>query len=144
VYFAADTAPTAHRLVVLDASGAGPALNVTVISNVAPSYAPQGQHLIAAALPGVVDGDLEAAVRRQLLGWWGPQVDSWRHLRTYRIAHGQPDQSPPFSPKQPVSLGGNVFVTGDHRDTGSIQGALYSGRRCGEAVVAATASLTTG
>ena len=28
------------------------------------------------------------------------------------------------------------YVAGDHRDTASIQGALYSGRRCGEAVLA--------
>ncbi len=141
VYFAADRAPVHHKLVVLDASSEGPALNVAVMSNVAPSYAPPGEHLVAAALPGVVDGDLEAAARQQLRGWWGPQVDAWRHLRTYRITHGQPDQSPPFSPKRPVALGGNVFVAGDHRDTGSIQGAMYSGRRCGEAVVTATAAL---
>lgn len=137
VYFAADTPPTRHRLVVLDADASGPVANVAVMSNVAPSYAPEGQHLIAAALPGVVDGDLEAAARTQLRGWFGPVVDGWRHLRTYRIAHGQPEQRPPFHPKQPVSLGERRFVCGDHRDTASIQGALYSGRRCGEAVAAA-------
>ncbi|NDF67795.1 MAG: oxidoreductase, partial [Actinobacteria bacterium] len=32
-----------------------------------------------------------------------------------------------------------LFVCGDHRDTGSIQGALYSGRRCGQAVAASLA-----
>ena len=31
--------------------------------------------------------------------------------------------------------GGRVYVTGDHRDTSSIQGALVSGRRAAEAVV---------
>ena len=70
----------------------------------------------------------------QLRGWWGSQVDAWRHLRTYRIAHGQPDQSPPFAPEARVALGDGRFVCGDHRDTGSIQGALFSGRRCAEAV----------
>jgi len=135
VYFAAPHAPTAHRLVVLDGTGVGPVLNVAVMSNVSRHYAPEGQHLIACAIPGHIDGDLEADTRRQLRGWWGEQVDAWRHLRTYRIEHGQPDQSPPFSPKKPVTLGEGRFVCGDHRDTGSSQGALYSGRRCGEAVV---------
>ncbi|MGA1074790.1 MAG: FAD-dependent oxidoreductase, partial [Ilumatobacteraceae bacterium] len=69
--------------------------------------------------------------------WWGPQVDTWEHLRTYRIAHGQPDQTPPFHPKQSVHTELGVFVCGDHRDTASIQGALYSGRRCAEAVLTA-------
>jgi phytoene dehydrogenase-like protein len=139
VYFAADVAPTRHRLVVLDADRSGPVMNVAVMSNVAPTYAPAGQHLIAAATPGVVDTDLEggveAAARRQLRGWWGAQVDAWRHLRTYSIAHGQPDQSPPLHPKKSVSLGDDLFVCGDHRDTGSIQGALFSGRRCADAAL---------
>jgi hypothetical protein len=137
VYFAADTAPTPHRLVVLDGDRSGPVMNVAVMSNVAPTYAPTGQHLIAAAMPGVVDADggLDVAARRQLRGWWGPQVDTWRHLRTYSIPHGQPDQSPPLHPKKSVSLGDDLFVCGDHRDTGSIQGALFSGRRCAESVL---------
>ena len=135
VYFAADVAPTNKRFIVLDADNTGPALNVAVMSNIAPTYAPAGQHLIAVAMPGVIEGDLEALARQQLRGWWGTQVDSWRHLRTYRIAHGQPNQNPPFNPKKAVSLDNGLFVCGDHRDTASIQGALFSGRRCGEAVL---------
>lgn len=135
VYFSADTPPTKEKYVVLDGTGNGPVLNVAVISNVAPSYAPADKHLIVAALPGVTEGDLEAMSRKQLRSWWGPQVDEWKHLRTYVINHGGPVQKPPFSPKQRVNLGNGQFVCGDHRDTGSIQGAMYSGRRCGEAVV---------
>ena len=139
VYFAADVAPTKEKLVILDGTGKGPVLNVAVMSNISEHYAPQGKHLISVALPGVVTGDLESIARTQLRGWWGVQVDSWKHLRTYAIAHAGPTQEPPFSPKQRVDLGGGRFVCGDHRDTGSIQGALYSGRRCGEAVVASLA-----
>jgi len=135
VYFSADTPPTKEKYVVLDGTGSGPVLNVAVISNVAPSYAPADKHLIVAALPGVTDGDLEALSRKQLRSWWGPQVDDWKHLRTYVINHGGPVQKPPFSPKQRINLGNVLFVCGDHRDTGSIQGAMFSGRRCGEAVV---------
>ena len=135
VYFSADTPPTKEKYVVLDGTGNGPVLNVAVISNVAPSYAPADKHLIVAALPGITDGDLEAMSRKQLRSWWGPQVDDWKHLRTYVINHGGPVQKPPFSPKQRVNLGNGLFVCGDHRDTGSIQGAMFSGRRCGEAVV---------
>lgn len=135
VYFAAHVAPTPHKLVILDGSNDGPAMNVAVMSNVAPTYAPPGQHLIAAAMPGVIEGDLEALARTQLRRWWGAPVDDWRHLRTYRIAHGQPLQAPSFAPKQRVDLGHGLFVCGDHRDTASIQGALFSGRRCAEAVL---------
>ena len=92
--------------------------------------------LIAAACPGVASTDLEAGVRSQLRSWWGSEVDAWQHLRTDSIAHGQPDQRPPFTPKQTQALGDGLFVCGDHRDTPSIQGALFSGRRCAAAVLA--------
>ena len=136
VYFAADRAPTDTKCVVLDGTGEGPVLNAAVMSNVAPTYAPPGRHLIAAALPGRADGDLEELARAQLRGWWGEQVDRWDHLATYRIPHGQPRQAPPFAPKRAVRLDDGRFVCGDHRDTASIQGALYSGRRCADAVAA--------
>jgi hypothetical protein len=105
------------------------------MTNVAPEYAPEGETLIAAACPGTNDGGIEPAVRKQLRAMLGGSVDSWVHLRTDAIAHGQPTQRPPFSPKQPVALGQGLFVCGDHRDTASIQGALFSGRRCAEVVL---------
>lgn len=135
VYFTTEEAPTDSKMVILDGTGAGPVLNVAVMSNVARTYAPPGKHLVVAALPGVCEGDIEALARAQLRGWWGGQVDDWGTLATYRIPHGQPSQAPPFSPKLPVSLGSGRFVCGDHRDTASIQGALFSGRRCAEAIV---------
>jgi phytoene dehydrogenase-like protein len=136
VYFAAPVAPIDDKLVVLDGTGAGPALNVAVMSNVAPSYAPTGSHLIVAALPGHDGPTIESDARTQLRGWWGAQVDAWEHVATYRIAHGQPRQRPPFQPKRRVRLDDGRFVCGDHRDTASIQGAMYSGRRCALAVAA--------
>jgi phytoene dehydrogenase-like protein len=141
VWFAADSPPT-RNLIVLDGDGNGPAGNVVIMSNAAPSYAPNGQALIVAAIAGRADPTAETAVRRQLGGWWGSQVDSWRHLRTDSIEHGQPDQRVPFSPKRRVSLGEGLFVCGDHRDTGSIQGALFSGRRTAEAIAAAAPAAT--
>lgn len=140
VYFAADRAPIDRKLVVLDGTSTGPAWNIAIMSSVAPQYAPAGKVLIAAACPADIGDDLEVRVRAQLRGWWGEQVDRWDHLRTYRIAHGQPDQSPPLRPKQRQHLAPGLWVCGDHRDTGSLQGALFSGRRCGESLLAAASA----
>jgi len=135
VYFATAKAPVDHKYILLNGEHNGPALNVAVMSNVSHHYAPEGQHLVAAAVPQSLDNNLEIEVRDQLRSWWGSQVDEWKHLASYRIPHGQPDQSPPFSPKQRVRLTESLFVCGDHRDTASIQGALFSGRRCAEAIL---------
>jgi hypothetical protein len=74
-------------------------------------------------------------VRAQLRGWFGPSVQDWEVLRVDLIHHGQPSARPPFRPRRPVALGDGRYVCGDHRDTPSIQGAMFSGRRCGERVV---------
>ena len=134
VWFAADAPPITEPLLVLD--GEGPARNIAVMSNVSPAYAPAGKALIGGACPGVLDPDAEPAVRAQLRTIWGSQVDRWQHLRTDAIPHGQPAQPPGFPPKQRTSLGGGLHVCGDHRDTASIQGALFSGRRCAETILA--------
>jgi phytoene dehydrogenase-like protein len=141
VWFAADDAPFRQRLIALDGARSGPALNVAVMSNVAPEYSSDGRAVIAAACPtvgadGVAPADLVGDVRSQLRAWFGPVTERWEHLRTHVIAHGQPDSAPAFSPKRRVSLGEGLFVCGDHRDTPSIQGALFSGRRCADELLA--------
>ncbi len=142
VYFAADRPPLEEPILVLDGEHAGPVNNLCVPSEVAPGYAPQGAALVSASvLPAAPPGDAAAlvpAVRAQLRGWFGGQVDTWRHLRTYRIPHAQPAQPPPAldPPRRPVRLAGGTYVCGDHRDNASIDGALTSGRRAAEAVLA--------
>ncbi len=135
VWFGADTAPTSSTSILLCGTGPGPAINVAVMSNVAPSYAPAGKACVVAAIPGQSDPEAEPRVRAQMQSWFGPEVSSWRHLKTDVIAHGQPSQAPPLRPKQSVKVGDGLWVCGDHRDTASIQGALFSGRRTAEAIL---------
>ena len=95
VHLAADTAPVPDRTIILDGDRRGPATNVAVMSNVAPSYAPPGRALIVVEIPAPPRGpdtELLDAVRRQLREWWGSTVDGWQHLSTIRIAHAHPDQ----------------------------------------------------
>ncbi len=126
-------------VLLLDGDGVdgGPARNVSVITEVAPSYAPAGRSLLAAAVPGTdaLDPTLTDRVRTQLARWFGSQTADWDHLRTDVIPHGQPRQTPPFSPKRRVALGEGLFVCGDHRDTASLQGAMFSGERTAAAVL---------
>lgn len=135
-WFAADEPPVADAFLVLDGDNRGPVRNVAPLSVVAPPYAPAGRALVAAAIPGpdALGAGIEHAVRAQLAGWFGPAVADWELLRYDRIEHGQPRQVPPFAPKRSIRLGAGRYVCGDHRDTGSIQGALHSGRRAAEAV----------
>jgi hypothetical protein len=85
--------------------------------------------------PDALDPNVNVAVGGQLARWFGTDVGEWVHLRTDVIPHGQPAQAPPFHPRQRVALGEGLFVCGDHRDTASIQGAMFSGERTASAVL---------
>lgn len=137
-WFAAPSPPLPGPLLILDGEASGPAKNVAVMSEVAPSYAPADRALVAAAVPGpaALDPGIIGQVREQLAGWFDSGTADWELLRTDVIEHGQPAQRPPLDPKQPVALGDGVFVCGDHRDTASIQGAMFSGGRTAAAVLA--------
>lgn len=136
LWFTAEEPPLRGRSIALDGEGGGPVSNLAVLSEVSPAYAPPGRNVFVAACPGEIGPDLEPAVRLQMRRWFGPVADTWELLRHDSIHHGQPLASVPFSPKRRVSLGAGRYVTGDHRDTPSTQGAMFSGRRCGEAILA--------
>lgn len=140
--YTAPVSPVGRPDLVLDADGDGPVNNLAVMSDVAPTYAPHGEHLIAASVVGVPqvgEAELDRQARRQLTGWYGGQVADWRLLHVERIAYAQPRQDVRDLPvlARSVRAGERRWVCGDHRDTGSIQGALVSGRRTADAVLAA-------
>ncbi len=138
VYFAADRPPLEEPILMLNGEGRGPVNNLCVPSQVAPSYAPPGQSLISVtALQWTDAATLHGEVRDQLREWFGPVVDSWRHLRTYPIEYALPRQTPPAL--DPVAKGARlaegVYRCGDYCDTASINGAMAAGRRAAEAVI---------
>ncbi len=81
---------------------------------------------------------LEKPVRDQLLGWFGPRVNDWKFLRASTIEMAQPQQLAPFSTPYSFQphLGDGLFICGDFGTTGTIDGALYSGRRTAEEIQA--------
>ena len=139
-YFAAEEPPHPEPLLILNGEGRGPINNVAVLTNVAPGYAASQEALVSVTVlggPSDSSGSL-SDVRVQLNEWYGPRAQHWRHVRTYHIPTALPDQAPPFlSPvEKPVKVGDSVYRCGDYVDTASINGALRSGRRAAEAVIA--------
>jgi phytoene dehydrogenase-like protein len=139
-YYDANEPPVTEPMLVLNGDGAGPVNNFAVISQMAPSYAPAGKHLISATVLGtqkLTEVQLSGFIIAQMKNWFGKVASSWRFLRSYRIAHAQPQQFPgALEPAaRPVRIRPGVYVCGDHRDNASIQGAMVSGRRAAEAVL---------
>lgn len=136
--WAAADAPEASPVLMLDGEGTGPVNNVQVPSQVQPTYAPPGQSLVTASVlgrPAASDADLDADARRQLRSWFGEAVDGWTLLRVDHVPDALPDLPSLDPPERPMRVGDGVYVAGDWRRNGSINGALVSGRHAAEAVL---------
>jgi hypothetical protein len=138
VAFAAERSPLDRPLLVVSAED-GPIDNLTVPSDVVGGYAPAGAALITVSLRsgGPSGADTVEAVKRQAEGWFGSQVGRWRHLATVPVHEALPDESVAARALRPLAprLAPGLLVCGDHCTSGSINGAMVSGRRCAAALL---------
>ena len=116
------------------ATPTGPLVNTAVVSRAAPSYAPPGRHLVQGSALSPRTAATPTRMRRHAGDLLGVDPAGWEVVARHEVPHALPAQPVPFSTTRPVRHG-DVVVCGDHRDTGSIQGALVSGQRAAEALL---------
>jgi phytoene dehydrogenase-like protein len=156
VYHAAPASPLAEPTLLVDT--AGEILNTCVLSEVSPGYA-TGRSLISTSVLGGGGADREPAVRARLADLYETSTAGWEHLASYTIDGALPAMPAPLRLSQPcrVTGGGSDpgstgpgstgpgstgrggprrYVCGDHRATGSVQGALASGARAARELLA--------
>ncbi|MFF2521290.1 NAD(P)/FAD-dependent oxidoreductase [Streptomyces liangshanensis] len=114
-------------------------LNTCVISEAVPGYAPAGRSLVSSSVLGPDLPGRETALRAALADAYGEHTDEWEPLATYTIEDALPAMPPPWPLSRPARTGPGRYVCGDHRATGSVQGALASGARAAREVLADTA-----
>lgn len=120
-----------------DPVGRGPLINSVVVSNAAPGYAPSGVALVSSSALGIHDSvESDAAALRHAGLLHRVSTHRWELIGKFVIPGALPAAPAPLDIRKEVRLGGGRYLAGDHRDTPSIQGALVSGRRAAEAVLA--------
>ena len=123
--------PTGEPLLVLGTPG-GRLVNSVVLTDAQPAYSPDGRALVASSS---LAPTREADVRAEVAALHGIGPGDLEHLTSVTVPQAQPAALPPLRLRQPVDLGGGLYVAGDHRDTPSIQGAMASGARAARAVL---------
>lgn len=131
-YHAAPASPLREPTLVVDARRE--LLNTVVLSEVVPDCAPDGRALVSTSVLGT--GADEEAVRRRAGRLYGTDTSDWRMLAAYRIAEALPAMPAPHPLTRTTRWAPGRYVCGDHRATGSLQGALASGARAAREVLA--------
>jgi phytoene dehydrogenase-like protein len=133
-YHAAPRPPLAEPILLVDARLG--VLNTIVVSNALPAAAPPGTALIATSLATAAPPP-EATVRGQLAVLYETDTSDWREVAAYRIERALPRMDPPWPLTRPCRIEAGRYLCGDHRATGSLQGAMASGARAAREVLAA-------
>jgi len=110
-----------------------PLINSVVISNVAPSYAPEGKSLISSTtLRDITASEADIAVA----DLWGISEREMEMVARYEIPHSLPRHLPGKGLQGQQRLSEKLFIAGDDRTFPAQQGALLSGRLVAEAIIA--------
>jgi phytoene dehydrogenase-like protein len=136
-YHAAPRTPLAEPTLVVDSSLE--VLNTCVLSEVTPTYAPPGTALVSTSVLGEDRPGRGEAVLRRLGELYGTGTGDWRQVAVYTVRGALPVMEPPWPLSRGTRLGAGRYVCGDHRATGSVQGALASGTRAAREVLAGPA-----
>ncbi|MEZ0161360.1 NAD(P)/FAD-dependent oxidoreductase [Streptomyces griseorubens] len=135
-HHAAGASPADEPVLRVDSTGT--VLNTCVLSRVAPTYAPEGTALISTSVLGADEPGRERTVLRRLAELYGTDTGGWQRVDVRTVEGALPAMAPPWPLSRTTRLWPGRYVCGDHRATGSVQGALASGTRAAREVLADT------
>lgn len=147
-YFSADKAPYTEPLIGLNYGGSRWVNNMAVLTNLSKDLAPEGKHLISVSVVRDLDRgekDLQKIIKSELAQSFGSEVLEWQLIRSYFINRALPSPSV-FDIElddQDVVYQKGVYLAGDYLLNGSLNAALYSGRRAAEVALKDRAKSTS-
>lgn len=140
MYFSSDTPLYRDRLLVLNPNSDGFLNEAVQLTNIAPSYAPRGKHLLSCTslvAQSLDDATIEQRSRAELRQWFGARADALHCLGMYRIQRSQFAQPPHWRERRPAIRTDRrgLYLAGEYLQSSSIQGALSSGVQAAHAVM---------
>ena len=143
VYLAGSRDPGIGKALLLNGSGFGGVNHLAPLSTVAPSYAPQGKHLIAAVLLETPDlrgrnpDSIVQLARADAARMLGHNIEDWEAITTVTVPFSQFWQPPGFVAHLPRNrtdtLG--LYLAGEYTVDASLNGALASGLNAATAIL---------
>lgn len=141
VYLASPSDAGIGTALTLDGTGRQPVNHIAPLSAAQPTYAPVGQHLVAAVLLGgqwlTEDADRTGEVARQSVATMlGQEADAWRVVEVVALNYCFYRQPPGIHRRLPDATTGvsGLFLASDATVDASVNGAIMSGEDAAHAV----------
>lgn len=143
VYFSAPESPMKDPLLVLNGEEEGLINHLAVLSDINPTYSPEGFALISVSVLGHAkdpERELVRRVRDELRSWYGERVKSWEFLKSYLILNAHPAHypTPLFKERKEFKVAPHTYVCGDYLEAPSIHHSLGTGRKAAEQILRET------
>ncbi|WP_449479883.1 NAD(P)/FAD-dependent oxidoreductase [Streptomyces avidinii] len=134
LYHAAERSPLAEPTLVIDTKRRF--LNTCVLTEVHAGYSPDGRALVSTSVLGTPGPADELAIRAALSEVYATDTETWEPIHRTTVHDALPAMPAPLSLSRTTRFAPHRYVCGDHRATGSLQGALASGTRAAREVLA--------
>ncbi len=137
-FFITDKLPYKDPIIALNANDNALVNNMAIMDNISKEYVSNQKHLISISvikdIGKLSQDDIIQKIKLEMSEWF--DVDDWEFLESFTVNYALPNQvnvknSIPDSDliKQP-----NIFNCGDYLSNGSINAAMYSGKRVFEII----------
>ncbi|MEV5971495.1 NAD(P)/FAD-dependent oxidoreductase [Streptomyces sp. NPDC051921] len=134
LYHAVERSPLPEPTLLVDARRRF--LNTCVLTEVQPGYSRDGRSLVSTSVLGAPTPAEEAAVLTALAEAYGADTATWEPVHRVTVHNALPAMTPPMPLTRTTRCAPGRYVCGDHRATGSLQGAMASGARAAREVLA--------
>lgn len=135
-YFALSESLHSHKMLLLFPKSDSFVNDAAIVSNVVPSYAPKGEHLLSTTIianPDVyTDAEIALLVRQQFAPYFPKsQPENWRLMKVYRNRWAQFAQPAGIWSDLPSPRTGvpGLILAGEITQSSSLHGALAAGQR---------------
>jgi phytoene dehydrogenase-like protein len=135
-YFSADSSPLKEKMLVLNPNRTSMIHNMCVPSDIAPFYAPNGKSLISVSTQGFDlhdETELAKNIKRELTTWYGKEVETWQHLKTYHIPQALPNFDSSLIDKN-LKISDILYQCGDTTAYPSLNAAMATGRKVADMI----------
>ena len=137
-FFIADKLPFKDPIIALNANKDALVNNMAIMDNLSKKYVPNQKHLISISviknIAQLSHNDVVQKIKFEMSEWF--DVDDWEFLESFKINYALPNQVNVKNaiPNSDLIKQKNIFNCGDYLSNGSINAAMFSGKRVFEII----------